>query len=49
MDTTAIIQLYVDAISPAIPFAVTWFLCDLVLTTVLRVALGGRLTFKGVG
>ncbi len=41
-----IVQLYADVISEALPFTITFFMCDLIVTTFLRAAFGGRLTFR---
>lgn len=47
MSATEIITLYTDAITQAVPFAIMWFFCDLITTTILRSAFGGKLTFRG--
>lgn len=46
MPTPDIVSLYVDCITAVLPFVVTWFFCDLITSTILRAALGGKLTFK---
>ena len=38
-----VISLYVVMISAAIPVAFTWFVCDLIATSLLRVITGGSL------
>lgn len=46
MEVADIIALYVDCIQIALPFTICFYLCDFVVTTFLRVAFGGKLTFK---
>jgi hypothetical protein len=41
-----IIALYVEVIQIALPFTICFYLCDFIVTTFLRVAFGGKLTFK---
>lgn len=41
-----IVALYVDCISYALPFAITFWMCDLVVSIILRSAFGGKLTFR---
>ncbi len=46
MEINDIIELYVEVIQIALPFTICWYLCDFCVTTFLRAAFGGRLTFK---
>ena len=46
MDVNQIIALYVDCIKIALPFTIVFFICDFIVTTFLRSAFGGRLTFR---
>lgn len=46
MDTPAIIELYASIISSALPFCLIFFLGDLIVSTFLRVAFGGKFTFR---
>ena len=41
-----IVVLYVDVISVALPFTITFWLCDFVVSTILKAAFGGRFDFK---
>ena len=41
-----IVALYVDVISVALPFTITFWLCDFVVCTILKAAFGGRFDFK---
>ena len=45
-DFTEIVALYVDVISVALPFTITFWLCDFVVCTILKAAFGGRFDFK---
>ena len=46
MTINAIVALYVECIEIALPFTITFYLCDFLVTTFLRAAFGGKLTFK---
>lgn len=46
MSAVEIVQLYAEVISQALPFTITFFFCDFLVTTFLRAAFGGRLSFK---
>lgn len=46
MQITDIIALYVDCIKIALPFTIAFYLCDFIVTTFLRTAFGGKLSFK---
>ena len=46
MEAVEIAQLYVDIVSAALPFTLVFFFGDFIVTTFLRAAFGGRLTFK---
>lgn len=46
MEVAEIIVLYVDCIKIALPFTICWYICDFMVTTFLRAAFGGKLTFK---
>lgn len=41
-----LIEIYVDCMGIALPVAFTFFICNLVVNTILTAAFGGRLTFK---
>ena len=46
MDFNEIIALYVDCIKIALPFTITFYICNLLVSTFLRTAFGGKLTFR---
>ena len=46
MPANEIIALYVDCIKIALPFTIIFYLCDFVVTTFLRTAFGGKLSFR---
>lgn len=46
MQVNEIVALYVECIQIALPFTIIFYLCDFIVTTFLRVAFGGKLTFK---
>lgn len=46
MDVSAIVPVCVDIYSAAVPIAIVFWLCDLIVTTFLRAAFGGRLSFR---
>lgn len=46
MEINDIVALYVECIRIALPFTIAFYLCDFIVTTFLRVAFGGKLTFK---
>lgn len=46
-DPTEIVSLYVDVIQVALPFVIIFWVCDFLVTTFLRAAFGGKLTFRG--
>lgn len=46
MEINDIVALYVECIQIALPFTIAFYLCDFIVTTFLRVAFGGKLTFK---
>lgn len=46
MAVSDIIALYVDCIQIALPFTICFYLCDFIVTTFLRTAFGGKLSFK---
>lgn len=39
------IQIYADIAATAVPFAVVFSVCNLIVTSFLRAAFGGRLVF----
>lgn len=41
-----LVDIYVDCIEIAMPIAFTFFICNLVVHTILTAAFGGRLTFR---
>lgn len=41
-----IVSLYVECITIALPVTICFYLGDLIVTTILRAAFGGHLTFK---
>lgn len=47
MEIADIVSLYVECINIALPFAVIFWLGDFVVSTILRAAFGGKLTFRG--
>ena len=46
MQINEIVALYVEVIQFALPFTIVFYLSDFIVTTFLRAAFGGRLTFK---
>lgn len=42
-----IVSLYVECIQYALPFSLVFFFCDFLVTTIIRSAFGGKLTFRG--
>ncbi|MCI5563797.1 MAG: hypothetical protein MR393_11815 [Intestinimonas massiliensis] len=46
MEIADIIELYVEVIQIALPFTICFYICDFIVTTFLRTAFGGKLTFK---
>lgn len=46
MVVSDIIALYVDCMQIALPFTICFYLCDFIVTTFLRTAFGGKLSFK---
>lgn len=47
MASSDIVALYASMLQEALPFAIIFWLCDLIVTTFLRAAFGGKLTFRG--
>lgn len=47
MEIAEIVGLYVQCLQYALPFVIVFFFCDLIVTTFLRAAFGGRFTFRG--
>lgn len=45
---TDIVSLYVEVIELALPFTLIFYFCDFIVSTFLRAAFGGRLTFKAL-
>ena len=46
MEAVEVVKLYVEIVKLAIPFTFMFWVCEMITTTVLRAALGGRLSFK---
>ena len=46
MQINEIVAMYVEVIQIALPFTIVFYLRDFIVTTFLRAAFGGRLTFK---
>lgn len=46
METSEIVLLYAQCIQTALPFTLVFYIGDFIVTTILRAAFGGRLTFK---
>ena len=46
MEINDIISMYVECLQIALPFTICFYLCDFIVTSFLRVAFGGKLTFK---
>ena len=46
MEIADIVALYVDCIRIALPFTIVFYLAEIVTSTILRTAFGGKLTFK---
>lgn len=47
MEIADIVMLYAQCMEFAVPVAVVFYLGDLVVSTMLRTAFGGTLTFRG--
>lgn len=43
-----IVALYVEVIEIALPFTIVFYMSEFLVTTFLRAAFGGRLSFKSV-
>lgn len=41
-----LVEIYVDCMEIALPIVFTFFICNLVVSTILSAAFGGRLTFR---
>ncbi len=48
MELADIVSLYVDIVRSAVPVGLIFGFGDLIVGTVLRVAFGGRLSFRGL-
>lgn len=46
MDMSALVSVCVDIYSAAVPIALVFWLAELIVTTFLRAAFGGRLSFN---
>lgn len=46
MTVNDIVALYVECIQIALPFTIVFYLSDFLVTTFLRAAFGGKLSFK---
>ena len=46
MEIADIVALYVECIEIALPFTIVFYLSEFLVTTILRAAFGGHLTFK---
>lgn len=47
MEIADIVALFAECMRLALPFTVIFWFCELVVSTVLRAAFGGKLSFKG--
>lgn len=47
MAISDIVGLYVECLNYALPVAIVFWVCDLLVSTILRTAFGGKLTFRG--
>lgn len=47
MEVSEIVSLYVECLNYALPFAIVFYFCDFLVTTIIRTAFGGKLTFRG--
>lgn len=45
MELSAIVELYVDIVRSAVPVALVFGFGDLIVSTLLKVAFGGKLSF----
>ena len=48
MEIADIVSLYVEVIQIALPFTITFWMCNMLVGTFLRAAFGGPLTFKSL-
>lgn len=46
MEAVEVVKLYAKMLELALPFTFIFWVCEMFTTTVLRAALGGRLSFK---
>lgn len=46
MTTSDIVTLYVEILQLALPFTFIFWVCEMITTTILRTAFGGRLSFR---
>lgn len=47
MEVTQIVALYTEVMREAVPFAVVFWMGNLIVSTFCRAAFGGKLEFKG--
>lgn len=46
MEISEIVMLYVECIKEALPFTFIFWACEMITSTILRTAFGGKLSFK---
>lgn len=46
MEVADIVSLYVDVVRIALPFTVVFWIGEMLVTSVLRAAFGGKLSFR---
>lgn len=46
MEAVEVVKLYAEILKLALPFTFVFWVCEMITTTVIRSALGGRLSFN---
>lgn len=46
MEAVEVVKLYAEIVKLAIPFTFVFWVCEMITTSILRAAFGGRLSFK---
>lgn len=46
MEAVEVVTLYAEILKLALPFTFVFWCCEMITTTILRAAFGGRMSFK---
>lgn len=46
MEAVEVVKLYAEMLKIALPFTFIFWVCEMITTSILRAAFGGRLSFK---